>query len=129
MRVASSLVLGVFLGLVGAMLQTFTMRVGSVALPVGAALVLIVTTSVARACAWWAGTRWAAVAFSIGWLGATLMMGTTTPGGDLVLSSGTRQIAYLIVGTMLLSAASGFPLLPEDDEPAQALASVGTDDA
>lgn len=116
MRVAACLVLGLFLGFVGAMLQTWTTSLGGATLPVGAVLVLAATVPVARACAWWVGSRWGAIAFSAGWLGATLMMGTQTPGGDLVLSSGTRQISYLVLGTMLLSAASGFPLLPEDDE-------------
>lgn len=128
MRVAASLVLGLFLGFVGAMLQTWTTSVGGATIPVGAILVLTATVPVARACAWWVGSRWGAIAFSAGWLGATLMMGTQTPGGDLVLSSGTRQISYLILGTMLLSAASGYPLLPEDDE-AAAPVPVTVDDA
>ena len=39
MRIVASLVLGLFLGFVGAMLQTFVVRVGTVPVPVGAALV------------------------------------------------------------------------------------------
>jgi hypothetical protein len=125
MRVAASLVLGLFFGFVGAMLQTWTTQVAGTTVPIGALMALGATVPVVRACAWWAGTRWAGIAFSSGWLGATLMMGTETPGGDLVLSSGTRQISYLILGTMLLSAASGFPLLPEDDESAPVPTAAG----
>ena len=117
MRLAACVVMGLFFGFVGAMVQTYTVPLGTVALPVGAILVLAACIPVARACAWWVLSRWGAITFSGGWLGATLMMGSTTPGGDLVLSSGTRQVSYLIVGSMLLSAACGYPLLPEDDRP------------
>jgi hypothetical protein len=115
MRAAASLVLGFLVGVVGAMVQTWTVPAGGQALPVGTVLVLAALLPLVRACAWWTGSRAGAITFAVGWLAATLMMGTTTAGGDLVLSSGTRQIAYLILGTIMLSAASGYPLLPEDD--------------
>ena len=118
MHAAASLVLGLFLGFVGAMVQTYTPLVLGVRLPAGAVLALVAVVLVARACAWWSGSRLGAITFSVGWLVATLIMGSSTADGDLVLDSGTRQIAYLILGTMALSAASGFPLLPEDDTPA-----------
>jgi len=118
-RIVTSLVLGLFFGVVGAMLQTFVVRIGSVPLPVGAALVLVALVPIARACAWWAGSRWGASAFSIGWLATTLLLATTSRGGDLVVSNGTRQMTYLVVGAMILAAASGFPLLPEEDEPVE----------
>jgi hypothetical protein len=124
MRVAACLVLGLTLGAVAAMVQTWEAVVGGHRLPVGTVLALVSVLAVARACAWWVGSRLGAIGFSVGWLAATLMMGTTTPGGDLVLSSGTRQMAYLVVGTMLLSAASGYPLLPEDDGPGLAAPDV-----
>ena len=120
MRIAASFVLGLFLGFVGAMLQTFVVRVGTVPVPVGAALVLIALVLVARACAWWVGSRWGASSFSVGWLAATLIMATTSTSGDLVLTNGIRQLSYLVVGAMILAAASGFPLLPDEDEPAPA---------
>ena len=127
MRVAACVVVGLFFGFVGAMVQTYTFTVAGVALPVGAVLVLAACLAVARACAWWVLSRWGAIAFSGGWLAATLMMGSTTPSGDLVLSSGTRQVSYLIAGSMLLAAASGFPLLPDDDKPEQVLVGGATD--
>jgi Family of unknown function (DUF6113) len=118
MRAAAALVLGLFLGFIGAMVQTFTPAVAGVRVPVGMALALVAVFLVARACAWWSGSRLGAVTFSVGWLAATLMMGTASAGGDLVLSSGTRQMAYLILGTIALSACCGYPLLPEEDTPA-----------
>ncbi len=117
MRAAALLVLGLFLGFIGAMIQTHTLSVGSVRLPTGAALALVAIVLVARAGAWWQGSRLGAVTFSVGWLAATLMMGSETGAGDLILSSGTRQMAYLIGGTILLAAACGYPLLPQDDRP------------
>jgi hypothetical protein len=117
MRAAASLVLGLFLGFVGAMVQTFTPRALGLRLPLGAVLVLVTVVLVCRACAWWSGSRLGAITFSVGWLAATLIMGSTTADGDLVLDSGTRQMAYLILGTIALSACCGFPLLPEDDTP------------
>ncbi len=113
MRAAAMLVLGLFFGFIGAAIQTHTVTVGSVRLPSGAVLVLAVVVLVARAGAWWQGSRLGAVIFSIGWLVATLIMGSETPGGDLVITDGTRQLAYVVGGCMLLAAASGFPLLPE----------------
>jgi hypothetical protein len=117
MRVAALLVLGLFLGFVGALLQTYTTAVGSAQLPTGAVLALVAITFVARAGAWWQGSRWGAISLSVGGLTATLLMGMQTGAGDLILTSGTRQIGYMIVGTIVLSAACGLPLLPEDDQP------------
>ena len=127
MRILASLVLGLFFGFVGAMLQTYVVRVGTVPVPVGAALVLIALVLVARACAWWAGSRWAACSFSTGWLAATLIMATVSTTGDLVVTNGIRQMSYLVVGAMILAAASGFPLLPDEDEPAPVREPVGSD--
>jgi hypothetical protein len=117
MRAAALLVLGLFLGFAGALIQTYTITVGSVRLPAGAVLSLVAVVLVARAGAWWQGSRLGAITFSVGWLAATLMMGSTTGAGDLILSSGTRQMGYLIGGTILLAAACGYPLLPADDTP------------
>jgi hypothetical protein len=121
MRAAALLVLGLLLGFVGAVLQTSTHTIGSVRLPTGTVLTLVAIVLIARAGAWWQGSRLGAITFSVGWLAATLMMGSKTGAGDLILSNGTRQMAYLIGGTLLLSAASGFPLLPADDAPEQPL--------
>ncbi|MCU0301928.1 MAG: hypothetical protein MUF35_10055 [Candidatus Nanopelagicales bacterium] len=121
-RLLAALAVGLLLGLVGAAAQSWAPDLLGVRLPVGAAIGVVTAALVARACAWWVGSRAGAVAHSVGWLGATLAMGTTTPSGDLVLSSGTRQVGYLVVGSMVLAACCGFPLLPDDDTPEPALA-------
>jgi hypothetical protein len=128
MRAATLVLLGLAAGFVGAILQTFVLWLGDVPVPVGAAAVLVVVVLLARASAWWVRSRWGAIVFSASWLAATLVMSSTTPGGDVVLTSGTRQIAYLILGGMLLAAACGFPLLPEDDEPAPLSVPAGADE-
>jgi hypothetical protein len=122
MRAAALLVLGLLFGFVGALIQTYVVTTGSVRLPAGALLALVATVLVARAGAWWQGSRLGAITFSVGWLAATLMMGSQTGAGDLILSSGTRQMGYLVAGTILLSAACGYPLLPADDTPDPPLA-------
>jgi|APLow6443716910_1056828.scaffolds.fasta_scaffold62399_2 hypothetical protein len=122
MRAAALLVLGLLFGFAGALIQTFTITVGSVRLPAGALLTLVAVVLVARAGAWWQGSRLGAITFSIGWLAASLMMGSKTGAGDLILSSGTRQMGYLIGGTILLATACGYPLLPADDTPDQPVA-------
>ncbi|HEX6888823.1 MAG TPA: DUF6113 family protein [Candidatus Nanopelagicales bacterium] len=122
MRVTASALLGLVLGVLGALVQWWSPALGSVGLPVGAVLVVVVVALVARACAWWQGSRLGAVAVSVGWLVSTLVMATTSRSGDLVLSSGVQQEAYLIGGAMVLAACCGFPLLPEDD----ALATAAT---
>lgn len=132
MRAAALLVLGLLSGFTGAMIQTHTIAVGSVRLPSGALLTLVAIVLVARAGAWWQGSRLGAITFSVGWLAATLMMGSKTGAGDLILDSGTRQMAYLVGGTILLAAACGFPLLPADDTPEQLVgvqAGAGAPDA
>lgn len=116
MRAAALLVLGLFFGFIGALIQSYTTLLGSVRLPTGALVSLVAIVLVARAGAWWQGSRLGAITFSVGWLAATLMMGSETGAGDLVLTSGTRQMAYLIGGTILLAAACGFPLLPTDED-------------
>ena len=117
MRTFLVIVLGLVAGMIGAMLQTYVLRVGNAAIPVGAVAVLIVLLLIARACAWWIGSRTGAILLSVPWLIATLAMATTTPGGDLVINAGPRQALYVLGGSMLLAAACGFPLLPEDDSP------------
>lgn len=116
MRAAALLVLGLFFGFIGALIQTYTTTFGSVRLPTGVLISLVTIVLVARAGAWWQGSRLGAITFSVGWLAATLMMGSETGAGDLILTSGTRQMAYLIGGTILLAAACGFPLLPTDED-------------
>lgn len=111
MRAVALVLLGAFLGVVGALLQARQTHVAGLLLPTGMVLVVVALVLVARACAWWVGSRWGALALSAGWLAATLGMATRTPGGDLVLTSGTRQLAYLVGASMLLAAASAFPLV------------------
>ncbi|MCU0284355.1 MAG: DUF6113 family protein [Candidatus Nanopelagicales bacterium] len=116
-RLLAVAMVGLLIGLVGGVGQWWTLDVAGVGLPVGALLGIVTAALVVRACAWWVGSRAGAIASATGWLAATLMLGTTSASGDLILSSGTRQVAYLIVGSMVLAACCGFPLLPDEDAP------------
>ena len=111
MRAVAIVVLGLSVGLAGAALQTHATTVGALTLPTGALLVLACIVPISRACAWWVDSRWGAVVFALAWLGATMAMATTSPGGDLVISSGNRQVGYLVGGSLLLAAACAYPLL------------------
>jgi hypothetical protein len=118
MRTAACLLLGALVGFCGAFIQTLVLASGRA--PLGAVASLIAAFLVARAVAWWAGTRAAGATFLAGWLAASIRMGTTTSGADLVLTNGTRELFYLGLGCVILSAAASFPLLPasqKQDEP------------
>jgi hypothetical protein len=116
-RLLAVALVGLLLGFAGAAGQWWSVSVLGVRLPVGALLGLVAAAFVVRASAWWVGSRAGAIASAVGWLAATLMLGTTSPSGDLILSSGTLQVAYLVVGSMVLAACCGFPLLPDEDAP------------
>lgn len=117
MRAVVLVAIGGLFGAVGAFLQAVQVQIGGVSVPVGVILVLAALVPLARACAWWADSRWGAFLFSVGWLGASLLMATTTPGGDLVLAAGTRQMAYVIGGSLVLAITCTFPLLVDEDVP------------
>ncbi len=128
LRLVGCLLAGIALGVVTAMVQTWTVRVGGMHLPVGAVAGVVTIVLMARACAWWVRSRRGAVAMALGWLGATLVMGTTSSRGDLVISGGNRQVGYLLAGSVLLAAASAFPLLPLAAPPAPAPVGAGAAD-
>lgn len=122
MRAVVLVVVGVLFGAVGALMQAIVVGIGGVTLPAGAILVLTALVPISRACAWWVDSRWGAVVFTAGWFAASLLMATTTPGGDLVLAAGTRQMAYLIGGALLLSITCTLPLVVRDEaSPATAI--------
>jgi hypothetical protein len=102
----------------GAILQAQRVQVGTVWIPTGFFVAIAVLVPLSRAAAWWLRSRLGAVYLGIGWLIGTLAMGTSSPWGDLILDSGTRQLAYLVIGAVLLAAAATLPLL--DDDPAAA---------
>jgi hypothetical protein len=106
--------LGLLIGTVGAFVQAARLTLdspwGVVTIPWGVPFVWIVLLFAVRAGTWLVRTRWGSWAVLAGWLSATIALSTESPSGDLALSGGTRQMAYLIGGVILGSAAATLPL-------------------
>lgn len=108
--------LGAVLGLVGSVVASGRTTVGSVLVPWGVALMLVVLPVVVRGCIWQAGTRAAGMAIAGGWLLATAAVLTFSPGGDVLLPDLTRSWVYVVGGAVLMLVAVAWPLpegLPE----------------
>lgn len=105
---------GALIGLVGAFVQAQRGLVdlpwGAVAIPWGLVLVWIALLAGIRGGAWALRSRWGSWAVLLGWLVATIAMSAESPSGDLALSGGARQMAYLLGGVILGSAAATLPV-------------------
>ena len=102
--------LGAVIGLLGAFVQAqrglLDLPWGTVTIPWGLALVWIALLTTIRGGAWAVGTRWGSWSVLGGWLTMTIVMAAESPSGDLALSSGPRQMTYLLGGVILGSAAA-----------------------
>lgn len=108
--------LGVVLGLVGSVVASGRITIGSVLVPWGVALMLVVLPVVVRGCIWQAGTRAAGMAIAGGWLLATAAVLTFAPGDDVLLPDLPRSWAYIVGGAVLMVVAIAWRLpegLPE----------------
>jgi Family of unknown function (DUF6113) len=108
---------GVGFGVVAAFVQADRLVVGSLVLPWGLVLVLGTLLLAVRGSAWWVRSRAGGWAFFVGWLAATVALATEWPSGDLAISGGGRQMAYLFGGVVLGAAAATVPLIERPDEP------------
>lgn len=109
MRSASALLgmlAGALLGLIGAFLQAQRIVVegSGFAIPWGAVAASIGTLIVVRGAVVGTGTRWAGWGVLIGWLAISIGLAAESPSGDIAISSGTRQMTYLL-GTVIVGAA------------------------
>ena len=73
-------------------------------LSVGIAVALIVNPALSIAGLWTAGTRLAAFTPLAGWLVAVLPLSGSTGDGDLVMPSGLRSVAFLVLGVLAFTA-------------------------
>ena len=110
---ALSMFVGLVLGVVGAFVQAQRWLDGTTPIPWGAVLTLIVLLIAIRGAVWLSLTRVGGWALFAGWLLATVMMAAESPSGDMALSGGGRQMAYLI-GGVVLGAAAATIKLPAD---------------
>lgn len=113
-RAFGLLLVGAVVGLIGAFLQASrlveTTPWGQVIIPWGLVFVIIVLVVTIRGGAWAGRSRIGAWAVFVGWLLATIAMAGESPSGDLALSGGARQWAYLLAGVILGAAAATFPV-------------------
>lgn len=103
-------ILGAVVGAVLAFWQAARLTLGPVTIPWGLVVAVVVLLVVIRISIRVLGSRWAGAAVLGGWLVATIVFATRTPwAGDLIISSGTRQLIYLMVGVVAGAAAASLP--------------------
>ena len=101
------LIAGILLGTVLAFWQAVRLVLGPLTIPWGAIIAVILLVAAIRLATNAAGSRWLGVAVFAGWLIATVMFASSTPwAADIVLSSGARQLGYLLGGVIAGSAAA-----------------------
>lgn len=108
------LLAGLLVGALGAYVQA--MRYlwdspwGSVVIPWGTLLSLLVLVLTVRGAAWLAMTRWSGSLAFLGWLAITVYLSSESPGGSVALSGGGRQMFYLIGGVIIATATATIPV-------------------
>ena len=103
-------VLGLVLGIFGALLIPAGPRIGSVLLSVGVAVALIGNLTSGVLGMEMTGNRLGAIVPGIGWLVAVLPLGAKRPEGDLIVTGDTKGYAFLLAG--LLSSVLVIALAP-----------------
>jgi hypothetical protein len=103
-------VLGLVLGIFGALLIPAGPRIGSVLLSVGVAVALIGNLVSGVLGVEMTGNRLGAIVPGIGWVVAVLPLGAKRPEGDLIVTGDTKGYAFLLVG--ILTAAGVAALAP-----------------
>lgn len=108
------LLVGAVVGLAGGFVQAHRILVdspwGVVAVPWGVPLVWLALVAAVRGGVWALRTRWGGWAVAAGWLVVTVGLSAESPSGDVALSGGGRQLAYLLGGVILASAAATIAL-------------------
>lgn len=110
---AGLLVGGFLFGVVGAFIQADRIVIEGdsiVVIPWGVVVVLLALVAVIRGGAWLVRARLGGAMVFVGWIAATLLLAVESSSGDLALSSGGRQMAYLLIGAILGAGAATFPI-------------------
>jgi hypothetical protein len=120
-RVIALLVMGMVIGCLGAFVQeeTFSLDVlwGTLTVPIGMLIALAALTSSIRAGAWGSKTRMGAWAIFLGWLIATIAFSAKNASGDLIITSGLREGAYVLLGVVLGAFAATLPVRKVSADP------------
>jgi len=112
----ASLIAGLVIGLMGAFVQAHrsVLVLGDryMVLPWGVVIVLAVLVVAIRGVTLGSKSRWSGWLLLAGWIAMTVFLASETAGGDIAISSGFRQWAYLLVGTVIGSAVATLPGRP-----------------
>ena len=106
---AGCLVAGAVIGIAGAFLQGARLVVSGTALPWGLVVALIALLLLVRAGVEISGSRWGGWIVLVTWIAVTVTFAAELPTGDLVISAGGRQMAYLLGGVIVGAAAATVP--------------------
>lgn len=108
-----AVIAGVLVGLTGGFVQAHRLiwNVGSyyLAIPWGVVLVLLVLMIVVRGAAKVSQLRAGGWLVLAGWIVTTVYLATETRSGAIAVSSGTRQLVYVLVGVVVGSAVATLP--------------------
>jgi hypothetical protein len=108
-----AVIAGVLIGLTGGFVQAHRLiwNVGShnLAIPWGVVLVLFVLMIVVRSAAKVSRLRAGGWLVLAGWIVTTIYLATETRSGAIAVSSGTRQLVYVLVGVVVGSAVATLP--------------------
>ena len=106
--------MGVWVGVGGAFMQAQRVITAFgeyvIVIPWGLILMLAVLVLMTRLATVATETRWGAWLFFTGWLASTILLAAESPSGDLAISSGGRQLAYLFGGVILSVAIATLPV-------------------
>jgi len=108
--VVAMAVLGLILGLVGAVVSAGRTTIGSVTVPWGVALMLVAVVVLVRAIVWQSGSKATGLALMAGWLVATGLVLELAPGGDVLIPDVTRSWVYVVGCTVLGLGSALWPL-------------------
>lgn len=103
------LVAGAVIGIAGAFLQGARLVVGGTALPWGLVVALLALLLLVRAGVELSDSRWGGWIVLVTWIAVTVAFAAELPTGDLVISAGGRQMAYLLGGVIVGAAAATVP--------------------
>ena len=103
------LLVGLAIGIAGAFLQGSRFLVGGVTLPWGLVVALVALLVLVLAGIEITRSRWGGWIVLLAWIAATVAFAAELPSGDLVISAGGRQMAYLLGGVIIGAAAATVP--------------------
>lgn len=110
-------VVGVIFALLGGYLQSVIWHVGEYRIPLSAILLVIFLVVLIRGYTILYNTRWAGSSVWFGWLFASVLLGTTVGGTDLLLSRSLPAGIYFFGGFVLGLIMINIPLRKKKEAP------------